>query len=168
MHPTGFCFSGEPSLIQEVTAKYRGWWSIKVWMSMQFMEVEWHRWTKESRVKLGYCSIQGASKRWGVKNKRWVKGKEDFIKEGSNPAERPNRRAVYACARHVTSVVSDSLQPYGPYPARLLCPWDSPGKNAGVRCHALFQGIFPTQGSNLGLQHCRQILHHLSHQGSPI
>ena len=55
------------------------------------------------------------------------------------------------CARQVTSVVSDSLQPYGPYPARLLCPWDSPGKNAGVGCHALFQGIFPTQGSNLGL-----------------
>ena len=33
-------------------------------------------------------------------------------------------------------------------PTRLLCPWDSPGKNAGVGCHALFQGIFLTQGSN--------------------
>ena len=44
---------------------------------------------------------------------------------------------------------------------------DSPGKNAGVGGHALFQGIFPTQGSNLGLQHCKQILYHLSHQGSP-
>ena len=33
-------------------------------------------------------------------------------------------------------------------PARLLCPWDSPGKDAGVGCHALLQGIFPTQGSN--------------------
>ena len=43
---------------------------------------------------------------------------------------------------------------------------DSPGKNTGVGCHALFQGIFPTQGSNLGLPHCRQILHQLSHQGS--
>ena len=40
---------------------------------------------------------------------------------------------------------------YGPQPARLLCPWDSPGKNTGVGCHALFQGIFPTQGSNLSL-----------------
>ena len=44
---------------------------------------------------------------------------------------------------------------------------DSPGKNTGVGCHALLQGIFPTQGSNPGLLHCRRILYHLSHQGSP-
>ena len=49
----------------------------------------------------------------------------------------------------------------------VLCPWDSPGKNIGVGCYFLFQGIFPTQGSNPGLLHCRQILHHLSQQGSP-
>ena len=46
-------------------------------------------------------------------------------------------------------------------------PWDFPGKNAGVGCHSLLQEIFPTQGSNLGLQHCRQTLYRLSHQGSP-
>ena len=40
-------------------------------------------------------------------------------------------------------------------PSRLLCPWDSPGKNTGVGCHFLFQGIFPTQGLNLGLLYCR-------------
>ena len=44
---------------------------------------------------------------------------------------------------------------------------DSPGKNAGVGYHALLQGIFPTQGSNPGLLHCRQILYQLSQQGSP-
>ena len=44
---------------------------------------------------------------------------------------------------------------------------DFPGKNTGVDCHAPLQGIFPTQGSNPGLLHCRQILYHLSHQGSP-
>ena len=44
---------------------------------------------------------------------------------------------------------------------------DSPGKNTGVGCHALFQGILPTWGSNSGLPHCRQILYHLSHQRSP-
>ena len=44
---------------------------------------------------------------------------------------------------------------------------DSPGKNTGVGCHALFQRIFPTQGSNPGLPHCRQLLYHLSQQGSP-
>ena len=44
---------------------------------------------------------------------------------------------------------------------------DSPGKNTEVGCLALLQGIFPTQGSNPGLPHCRWILYHLSHQGSP-
>ena len=44
---------------------------------------------------------------------------------------------------------------------------DSPGKNTGVDCHALLQGTFPTQGLNPGLPCCRQILYHLSHQGSP-
>ena len=44
---------------------------------------------------------------------------------------------------------------------------DSPGKNIGVGCHALFQGIVPSQGLNPGLLHCRQILYQLSHWGSP-
>ena len=44
--------------------------------------------------------------------------------------------------------------------------WDSSGNNTGMGCHALLQGIFPTQGSNPGLPHCRKILYHLSHQGS--
>ena len=44
---------------------------------------------------------------------------------------------------------------------------DSPGKNTGVGSHSLLQGIFPTQGSNPGLPHCRQILYCLNHQGSP-
>ena len=43
---------------------------------------------------------------------------------------------------------------------------DSPDKNTAVGCHALLQGIFPTQGSNPGLPHCRQILCHLSHHRS--
>ena len=48
-----------------------------------------------------------------------------------------------------TSAVSDSSQPL--QPTKLLCPWDSSGKNTGVGCHFLLQGIFPTQGSNLHL-----------------
>ena len=44
---------------------------------------------------------------------------------------------------------------------------DSPGKNIGVGCHAVFQRIFPTLGSNPGLMCCKRILYHLSHQGSP-
>ena len=66
------------------------------------------------------------------------------------------------------SVVSNSLRPHGLQPAKLLCPWDSPGKNTGVGSHFLLQGIFPTQGLNWGLSLCRQILYHLSHQGSPL
>ena len=55
-----------------------------------------------------------------------------------------------------------TLRPYGLWPARLLCPWNSSGKNTGVGCHSLLQGIFPNQGLNPGLPHCRQILYHLS------
>ena len=58
------------------------------------------------------------------------------------------------------SVVTNSLQHYGLQPTRLLCLWDFPGKNTGVGCHFFLRGIFPTQGSNLGLLHCRQILYH--------
>ena len=46
-------------------------------------------------------------------------------------------------------------------------PWDSPGKNTGVGCHFLLQGISSTQGSNPGLPHSRGTLYHLSHLGSP-
>ena len=42
------------------------------------------------------------------------------------------------------SVVSEPLQPWGLQPARLLCPWDSPGKNTGVGCQSLLQGLFLT------------------------
>ena len=60
------------------------------------------------------------------------------------------------------SVVSNSLRPNG-----LYSPWDSPGQDTGVGSLSLLQGIFPTQGSNPGLLHCRQILYQLSHKGSP-
>ena len=71
---------------------------------------------------------------------------------------------IRECVSH--SIMSDSLQPLGLQPVSLLCPWDSPGKNSGVSCHFLLQRIFLTQGSNLGLLHCRQIVYRLSHQGN--
>ena len=64
------------------------------------------------------------------------------------------------------SVVPDSLRPHGLQPTRLLCPSDFPGKDTGVGCHFLLQGIFPTQGSNPGLLNCREILYRLSYKGS--
>ena len=65
------------------------------------------------------------------------------------------------------SIMSNSLQPHGLQTTRLLCSWDSPGKNTEMGCHAFYQGTFPTQRSNPGLPYCRQILYRLSHQGSP-
>ena len=63
------------------------------------------------------------------------------------------------------SVVSDSLWPHGLQPTRLLHPWNFLGENTGVGCHFLLQGIFPIQGSNPDLPHCRQTLYCLNHQG---
>ena len=56
------------------------------------------------------------------------------------------------------SVVSNFLWPHG-----LYRPWNSPGQNTKMGSCSLLQGIFPTQGLNPGLPHCRQILYHLSH-----
>ena len=64
------------------------------------------------------------------------------------------------------SVMSDSENPWTVTHQAPL-PLEFPGKNTGVGSHSLLQGIFPTQGSNLSLLHCRQILYRLSHQGSP-
>ena len=51
------------------------------------------------------------------------------------------------------SIMSNSLWPHGLQSARLLCPWDSPGKNTAMGSHSFLQEIFPTQGSNSGLLH---------------
>ena len=59
------------------------------------------------------------------------------------------------------------VEPHGLLAVRLLCPWDFPGKNIGVGCHFLLHGIFPTQGSNLHLQHWQKDSLPLSHQGNP-
>ena len=63
--------------------------------------------------------------------------------------------------------MSNSVQLHRRQPTRLLCPWDSPGKNTGVGCHFLLQGIFLTQETNLGLLHCRHILYWLHYEGKP-
>ena len=60
------------------------------------------------------------------------------------------------------SVVSDSLWPH-----ELYSPWNSLCQNTGVGSLSLLQRMFPTQGSNPGLPHCRRILYQLSHKRSP-
>ena len=68
----------------------------------------------------------------------------------------------FICESKSCSVVSDSLRLHG-----LYSPWNSPDQNTGVGCLSLLQGIFPTQGSNPGLPHCRLIIYQLSHKGNP-
>ena len=77
---------------------------------------------------------------------------------------------LHACTCECVScsVMPESLWPHRLQPARLLCLWNSPGKNTWVGCHSLLQGIFLTQGLNLGLLHCGQILYGLSQQESPM
>ena len=58
----------------------------------------------------------------------------------------------------VCSAMSNSMQPHGLLAARLLCQWNSPGKNTGVGCLFLLQGIFLAQGSHLSLLHCSGFL----------
>ena len=69
---------------------------------------------------------------------------------------------IYIRVRFFLSLIINTLQPYG-----VCSPWNSPGQNTGVGSCSLLQGIFPTQGSNPGPPHCRQILYQLSHQGRP-
>ena len=65
------------------------------------------------------------------------------------------KESIYVYAKSLQSclTVCNPMQS-----TRLLCPWDSPGKNTGVVCHSLLQGIFLIQGLNLGLLHCGQVL----------
>ena len=75
----------------------------------------------------------------------------------------PNSSNVLShCVCVSRPVMSDSVRPHGVEPTRLLCPWNSPGKNTGVGSHSFLQGIFLTQELSLGFLHCRQILYHLS------
>ena len=85
----------------------------------------------------------------------------------SNPHEQEWGVCVCVCV-FSCSVVSDFFQSHELQAARLLCPWNSPGKNTGVGCHFLCQKISSTQGLNPHLPYCMKSLYHHSHQGSPI
>ena len=151
----------------------------------------WNSPVQDTRV--GSCSLlqgifptQGSNP--GLLHCRWIL--YQLSHKGSPPAEKgewywgwpkylfrffqnilpknPNELVGQPNIESESEVVSDSLRPHGMEPTRILSPWDFPGKNTGVGCHFLFQGTFPTRGSNPGLPHCRKTLYHLSYQGSPL
>ena len=72
-----------------------------------------------------------------------------------------------SCERLVAQLCPTLCNPMDCSPPGSSVHGDSPGKNTEVGCHALLQGIFPTQGSNPGVPHCRQILYCLGQQESP-
>ena len=79
----------------------------------------------------------------------------------------PNVWVLKKCQVLVTQLCLTLCNPMDCSPPGSSVHGDFQGKNTGVDCHALLQGIFRTQESNPGLPHCRQILYHLSHLGSP-
>ena len=117
----------------------------------------WH-----SLKKLGACGNRKV-RRWKFSNCLQISilstpWRQIWIELNFSPPALPSEE----CESESCSVLSDSLWPH-----RLYSPWNSPGQNTGLGSLSLLQGIFPTQGSNPGLLHCRQILYQLSHKGSP-
>ena len=94
----------------------------------------------------------------------WKEDQPHCCQERHLPLRREQLKTACApCAVLSLLVASDSLRPHGLWPTRLSVHEDSPGKNSGVGCRVLPQGISPTQGSKPGHPHYRQILYLLSH-----
>ena len=99
-----------------------------------------------------WAAVHGVTVRYSWATEQQQRKREMFSLTGKG------NRAQW---RESHSIMSNSLRPHG-----LYSPWNSPGQNTGVGSF-LFQGIFPTQGLNPGLPHCRWILYQLSHRGRP-
>ena len=74
--------------------------------------------------------------------------------------------SIMTLGKYCSSLLPLTILFVTPWTVACQMPLESPGQNTGVGSHSLLQGIFPTQGLNPGLPHCRWILYHLSHQGS--
>ena len=86
------------------------------------------------------------------------KRNEHWIQDATLKASHCCQLCIRCCL--VSQLCPALWWPHGLQSAWFLCPWDFPGKNPGVGCHVLLQGIFRTQGSNLHLLHHRWILYH--------
>ena len=94
-----------------------------------------------------------------------------FPTQESNPGLLHCRQILYQLSYQGSLIMCDALLSCLQLCDPMDCSWtnssvhgDSPGKNTGVGCHALLQGIFPTRELNQGLLHCTQILYQLSYQ----
>ena len=129
--------SGNTRKIKGIRAEFQTSESVDLWKRQKGTEI----------IQQGMCEITG---------QKWMGSRFRLVYQSC---------ILCLCVHaHVLSRVW--LWLYGQQPAKLLCPWDTPGKNTGVGCHFLRQGIFLTQGLNLCLLHCRQILYQLRHEGS--
>ena len=120
--------------------------SILEWVAINF-----------SRKIFWVCCALGLVPVWGKKPSHEHCHTENLKKTPVSPEEYPCGGPSIAlfsrplCPRLCAQSRPDSLQPQGLEPTRLLCLWDSPGKDTGAGCHFLLQEIFPTQGSKLHL-----------------
>ena len=144
-------------------ALQKGWHLLKGAELSQGYSTTW-RWTVKGSYTLVLCSFQRMVQtlswerfKWGVLGGGEIK-LQDHVGKGCGI----EAWATPIMKNESHSVLSDSLQPH-----RLYSPWNSPGQNTGVGSRFLCQGIFPTQGLNSGLPHCRWILYQLSHQACP-
>ena len=131
--------------------------------SIKIIEIDWcfiQIWTLKG-FKVTMMNMFDGEKQWkfGESQKRNRLSRK--IKVGSL-GEKKNTSKHVAVKVESHPVGSDFLWPHG-----LHSPWNSLGQDTGVGNHSLLQGIFPTQGTNPGLPHCRQCFCQLSHQGSP-
>ena len=164
----------EPQLQEEPLGQVHGqpWARVAHWRSLPCSLVSSHAHSSAG------CSLQ---KWWPWCNNEWIRRSEESrpLVTSVSDSRRETCTATsqelcsLICWSHEIkseskwiesrSVVSHSLRPHG-----LNSPWNSPGQNTGVGSLSLLQRIFPTQGSNPSLPHCRQILYQLSHKGSPL
>ena len=155
LEPTPADFSASSASSYYLTLSWC-WQTLVEWMHVWITSPECF-FKKQKRDTVAWGKI------WGTERKTLVE--RDLNSEVLKTCEHPkvtHHSAPTFFLSESHSVMSDSLWPH-----RLYSPWNSPGQNTGVGSLSLLQGIFPTQGSNPGLAHCRRILYQLSHKGSP-
>ena len=130
------------AILKEINPEYLLEQQMQKLKLLYFGHLMWRVNSMEKTLMLGKTE----GKRRGHQRMRWLDG----ITNSTD-------MYVYVCQSHL--VVSESLWPH-----ELYSPWNSPGQNTGAASCFLLQGIFPTQGSNPGLPHCRRVLYQLSHR----